>query len=98
MTYVPTDEGTLYPAAVMDVLSRCAVGWAMAARPGSHLVRTALAMAYAQRRPKRTIHHSDHGGEYTAVAFSSRCRGLGITMSMGSVGDCFDNAMMQSCF
>ena len=96
VTYVPTDEGTLYP--VLDVFSRYAVGWAMAARLGSHLVRTALAVAYAQRRPKRTIHHSDHGSEYTAVAFSSRCRGLGITMSMGSVGDCFDNAMMQSCF
>lgn len=98
VTYVPTDEGTLYLAAVLDVFSRYAVGWAMAARLGSHLVRTALEMAYAQRRPKRIIHHSDHGSEYTAVAFSSRCRELGITMSMGSVGDCFDNAMMESFF
>ena len=98
VTYVPTDEGTLYLGAVLDVFSRYAVGWAMAARLGSHLVRTALEMAYAQRRPKRLIHHSDHGSEYTAVAFSSRCRELGITMSMGSVGDCFDNAMMESFF
>src|SRR5579885_472582 len=84
-----------------------AIGWAnsccardaeplRAPRLGSHLVRTALEMAYAQRRPKRIIHHSDHGSEYTAVAFSSRCRELGITMSMGSVGDCFDNAMIES--
>ena len=44
------------------------------------------------------IHHSDHGSEYTAVAFSDRCLELGITRSMGSVGDCFDNAMMESLF
>src|SRR5579864_3543593 len=55
-------------------------------------------MAYAQRWPDKVIHHSDHGGEYTAVAFSTRCRELGITRSMGSVGDCYDNAMMESFF
>jgi putative transposase len=55
-------------------------------------------MAYAQHRPDEVIHHSDHGGEYTAVAFSTRCRELGIMRSMGSVGDCFDNAMIESFF
>jgi transposase InsO family protein len=98
VTYVPTEEGWLYLAAVLDVFSRYIVGWAMDARLSSQLVLTALEMAYAQRCPDKVIHHSDHGGEYTAVAFSTRCRTLGITRSMGSVGDCFDNAMMESFF
>jgi putative transposase len=98
VTYVPTEEGWLYLAAVLDVFSRYIVGWAMDARLSSQLVLTALEMAYAQRCPDKVIHHSDHGGEYTAVAFSTRCRTLGITLSMGSVGDCFDNAMMESFF
>lgn len=98
VTYVPTDEGWLYLAVVLDVFSRYVVGWAMDARLSSYLVLAALDMAYAQRCPDDVIHHSDHGSEYTAVAFSARCRVLGITLSMGSVGDCFDNAMMESFF
>src|SRR5437764_15248159 len=83
---------------VLDEFSRLIVGWAMAARLSSHLVRMALEMAYAQRRPREVIHHSDHGTEYTALAFGRRCTQLGIQMSMGTVGDCFDNAMMESFF
>jgi putative transposase len=98
VTYVPSEEGWLYLAAVLDVFSRYVVGWAMDARLGSQLVLAALQMAYAQRHPDEVIHHSDHGGEYTSVAFSTRCRELGITRSMGSVGDCFDNSMMESFF
>lgn len=99
VTYVPTDEGWLYLAVVLDVFSRYVVGWAMDAHLRSRLVLRALEMAYAQRCPEgEVIHHSDHGGEYTAIAFSSRCRELGIQLSMGSVGDCFDNAMMESFF
>jgi transposase InsO family protein len=97
-TYVSTEEGWLYLVAVLDVFSRYVVGWAMAARLNSQLVLAALDMAYAQRWPDEVIHHSDHVSEYTAVAFSTRCRELGITRSMGSVGDCFDNAMMESYF
>ena len=70
----------------------------MDGRLGSQLVLSALRMAYAQRRPRKVIHHSDHGSEYTAIAFGKRCTLLGIQMSMGSVGDCFDNAMMESFF
>ena len=81
---MPTDEGWLYLAVVLDVFSRYVVGWAMDARLSSHLVLAALEMASAQRRPDEVIHHSDHGTEYTAVAFSTRCRELGITRSMGS--------------
>lgn len=94
VTYVPTEEGWVYPAAVLDVFSRHVVGWAMDARLGSQLVLGALQMAYVQRCPEKVIHHSDHGGEYTAGAFSTRCREVGITRSMGGVGDRHDNAMM----
>ena len=98
VTYVSTAEGFLYFAVVLDVFSRLIVGWAMDERLGSQLVLAALEMAYAQRRPRKVIHHSDHGTEYTAVAFGKRCTQLGIQMSMGSIGDCFDNAMMESFF
>jgi len=98
VTYVSTAEGRLYVAAVLDVFSRLIVGWAMDERLGSKLVLAALEMAYAQRRPRDVIHHSDHGSEYTAVAFGKRCGQFGITRSMGSVGDCYDNAMMESFF
>jgi putative transposase len=98
VTYVETAEGFLYLAVVLDVFSRLIVGWAMEARLGSKLVLAALEMAYAQRRPQRVIHHSDHGSEYTAIAFGRRCTELGIQLSMGSIGDCYDNAMMESFF
>jgi transposase InsO family protein len=98
VTYVPTAEGWLYLAIVLDVFSRGIVGWAMEARLGSALVLEALNMAYAQRTPRQVIHHSDHGGEYTAIAFGTRCERLGVQLSMGSVGDCFDNAMAESFF
>ena len=97
-TYVPTAEGFLYLAIVLDVFSRLIVGWAMDARLGSQLVLKALDMAYAQRAPCEVIHHSDHGTEYTAIAFGTRCQRLGVQPSMGSVGDCFDNAMAESFF
>jgi putative transposase len=97
VTFVPTEEGWLYLAAVLDVFSRYVVGWAMDARLGSQLVLAALQMGYVQRCPDGVIHHSDHGTEYTAVAFSTRCRELGITRSMGSVGDCFDKAYVSFC-
>ena len=98
VTYVATAEGFLYLAVVLDVFSRLIVGWAMAERLRSQLVQTALEMAYAQRAPRQVIHHSDHGTEYTAIGFGKRCTQLGIRPSMGSVGDCFDNAMAESVF
>lgn len=98
VTYVSTAEGFLYVAVVLDVFSRLIIGWAMDGRLGSKLVLAALNMAYTQRCPSAVIHHSDHGSEYTAIAFGKRCTELGIQMSMGGVGDCFDNAMMESFF
>jgi putative transposase len=96
---VDTLEGPLYVAALVDGCSRVCVGWAMAAHMRTELVTDALGMAVARRRPQAgLVHHSDQGSQYTAVAFSTRCAELGIRQSMGSVGDCFDNAMMESFF
>ena len=99
ITYVPTLAGFLYLAVVLDVFSRRIVGWAMDARLHTDLVVDALNMAVAQRRPaKGLIHHSDQGSQYTSLKFGKRCRDAGIVLSMGSVGDCFDNAMAESFF
>jgi putative transposase len=96
---VDTLEGPLYLAALIDGCSRACVGWAMADHMRTELVGNALGMAVARRRPQTgLVHHSDQGAQYTAVAFSTRCAELGIRQSMGSVGDCFDNAMMESFF
>jgi putative transposase len=99
ITYVPTWAGFLYLAVVLDVWSRKVVGWAMRTDLRSELVLEALEMAVLQRRPaKEVIHHSDQGSQYTSVAFGKRCREAGVRPSMGSVGDCFDNAMCESFF
>jgi len=98
ITYVPTRVGFLYLAAVLDVWSRRVVGWAMAAHLRTELVLDALDMAVEQRRPGSVIHHSDQGSQYTSLAFGARCEELGIRPSMGSVGDCYDNAMCESFF
>jgi putative transposase len=98
ITYIPTRADFLYLAVVLDVWSRRIVGWAMATHLGSSLVVDALDMAIARRRPRGVIHHSDQGCQYTSVEFGRRCRDAGVRPSMGSVGDCFDNAMCESFF
>ena len=98
ITDVPTATRVLYVAVVLDVWSRRVVGWAMAEHLRTELVRAALDMAVAQRRPTSVIHHSDQGCQYTAIAFGARCREAGIRPSMGSVGDCYDNALCESFF
>ena len=98
ITYVPTWSGWLYLAVVMDVWSRKIVGWSMDIHLRSELVMAALQMAIVQRRPKSVIHHSDQGSQYTSLAFGKRCKEAGVRPSMGSVGDCFDNAMCESFF
>jgi putative transposase len=97
-TYVPTGEGFLYLAVVLDVFSRRIVGWSMSSHLYTELMLRALDMALAQRRPNGVIHHSDQGCQYTSIAFGRRCREAGVRPSMGSVGDCFDNAMCESFF
>lgn len=98
ITYIATWAGTLYLAVVLDVWSRRIVGWAMANHLRTELVLDALSMAIQQRRPKEVVHHSDQGSQYTSLQFGNRCRQAGILPSMGSVGDCFDNAMCESFF
>ena len=98
ITYVPTWAGFIYLAVVLDAFSRRVVGWAMANHLRTELVLEALNMALWQRRPDEVIHHSDQGTQYTSIAFGKRCREFGVRPSMGSVGECYDNAMAESFF
>lgn len=98
ITYIPTWTGFLFLAVVLDVFSRRVVGWAMANHLKTELILAALDMAVARRRPQDVIHHSDQGCQYTSIAFGARCREAGVRPSMGSVGDCFDNAMAEAFF
>jgi putative transposase len=98
ITYVPTWAGFLYLAIVLDAFSRRIVGWAMATHLKTELVLDALEMALEQRRPGEVVHHSDHGCQYTSLAFGKRCGEMGVKPSMGSVGDAYDNAMAESFF
>jgi putative transposase len=99
ITYLRTWEGWLYLAAVQDAFSRTIVGWSMAEHMRAELVTDALAMGLARRRPEAgLIHHSDQGSQYVSLAFGQRARDAGIAVSMGSKGDCFDNAVAESFF
>ena len=98
ITYVPTRAGFLYLAVVVDVFSRRVVGWAMESHLRTELVLQALNMALYLRRPQGVIHHSDQGIQYTAYAFGKRCSEWSVRPSMGSVGDCYDNALCESFF
>jgi len=98
ITFVPTWAGFLYLAVVLDAFSRRVIGWAMGTRQRTQLVLDAMNMAVTQRKPDNVIHHSDQGSQYTSVAFGLRCKEMGVRPSMGSVGDCYDNAMCESFF
>jgi putative transposase len=97
ITYIRTWDGWLYLASVMDCYSRRIVGWAIADHLRAELVIDALEMAVARRRPDGgLVHHSDMGSQYTSLIFTRRCRSVGIDVSIGSRGDCFDNAVLES--
>jgi putative transposase len=98
ITYVPTRSGFLFLSVVLDAWSRKIVGWSMANHLRTELVLDALEMARERRKPEEVIHHSDQGCQYTSYAFGKRCREAGVRPSMGSVGDCYDNAMCESFF
>ena len=98
ITYIPTWAGFLYLAVVLDVFSRRIVGWSMAGHLRAKLVLDAMNMAIRRRQPGRVIHHSDQGCQYTSLEFGEQCRKAGVVPSMGSVGDCYDNAMAESFF
>lgn len=99
LTYAATWGGFLYVAVVIDAFCRRVVGWTMENHLRTELVLGALEMAYVQRTPhNKVIHHSDHGCQYTSIAFGKRCDELGVRPSMGTVGDCYDNALAESFF
>jgi transposase InsO family protein len=97
ITYVDTAEGWLYLALVLDLFARCIVGWAMADHMRAELVEDALIMALGRRLPAPgLLHHSDQGGQYTSVLVQSLLAARHIEVSMSDVGDCYDNAPMES--
>ena len=99
ITYLRTWQGWLYLVAVQDLYSRRIVGWAMADHMRAELVVDALQMALARRRPAPgLIWHSDQGSQFVSLAFGQQARAAGIAQSMGSRGDCYDNAVAESFF
>ena len=99
VTYIPTDEGWLYVASVLDVFSRRLVGWSIASHLRTELCLDALGAAAATRGRARfagTVFHSDKGCQYTSELFGMTCLQMGIIQSMGTVGDSYDNAMAES--
>jgi putative transposase len=96
ITEHPTREGKLYCAVVLDVYSRRVVGWSIDSSATAALVTNALGMAIDARDPDATIIHSDQGVQFTSWAFTDRARRSGLVPSMGSIGDCYDNAVIES--
>jgi putative transposase len=97
VTYLPTDEGFLYLAFILDVYSRKVVGWSMAGHLRTELVAAALEMATIRRNPSAgLIHHSDRGAQYTALSFGKKLEQAGIVPSMSRVGSALDNAISES--
>jgi putative transposase len=99
ITYVPTCQGWLYLAVVIDLYSRRVVGWAMDEQLTTALTVTALEMALRQRPVLAgLLHHSDRGSQYGAVAYQHRLVSRGIRCSMSRPGNCWDNAVVESFF
>jgi transposase InsO family protein len=97
ITEHPTREGKLYCAVVLDSFSRRVVGWSIDATPTAALVTNALGMAIQSRKPTAgTLIHSDQGVQFASWAFTQRAKDSGLVPSMGSVGDCYDNAMIEA--
>lgn len=97
ITYIPTEEGWLYLAGVMDMCSRRIVGWSMAEHMRAGLVRDALSMAIRSRCPGAgLLHHSDRGVQYACDDYRRQLEAHGITVSMSRTGDCYDNAPAES--
>jgi putative transposase len=97
ITYIPTAEGFLYLAAVMDLCTRRIVGWSMAAHLRSELCSDALQMALQSRRPGAgLIHHSDRGVQYASIDYMRLLQARQIVVSMSRLGNCYDNAAMES--
>ncbi len=99
ITYIPTEQGWLYLAVVIDLCSRRVVGWSMADHLRSELTRSALEMALARRRPPPgLLHHSDRGVQYACEAYQRLMIAAGLRCSMSRRGNCYDNAPVESFF
>ena len=97
LTYVPTDEGWLYVALVLDLFARKIVGWAMRDTMPQELTLAALWVALGWRDPDAgLVHHSDRGSQYAANDYRGVLQARGFTVSMSRKGDCWDNAPMES--
>ena len=99
ISYIPTAEGWLYLAVVLDLFSRKVVGWAMRDHLRQELVIAALTMAIQRQRPARgLLHHSDRGSQYAASDYRAVLDANGMIPSMSRTGNCWDNAPMESWF
>lgn len=99
ITYIPTQEGWLYLAVVMDLYTRAIIGWAMDSRMTRELTINALHMAWFRRHPEAgVLHHSDRGSQYCSHDYQQLLRSYGMTASMSRKGNCWDNAPMESFF
>jgi len=99
ITYIPTRQGQLYLAIVLDLYARRVVGWAMSDRPQQELASSALEMALLHRRPPPgLIHHSDQGSQYTSKHYRAQLAEAGVEASMSRVGMPYDNAVVESFF
>lgn len=99
ITLIPTGEGWLHVAVVMDLFSRKVIGWAMSGTPSTTLVLNAIEMAIASRAPKeKLLLHSDQGVQFRSQKYRNKMRELGIAMSMSAKGECLDNAVVESFF
>ena len=99
ITYLPTSEGWLYLAVVLDLFSRRIVGWATSDRLGEGVALEALGMGLARRRPRPgLLHHSDRGSQYASAEYRGILSGQGIECSMSGRGSCWDNAVAESFF
>ena len=99
ITYIPTGEGWLYLAVILDLCSRGIVGWAMSDRITRQLTLDALGMALARRRPPPgLLHHSDRGSQYASADYQTQLTRHGVVGSMSRRGDCWDNAVAESFF
>jgi putative transposase len=97
ITEHPTVEGKVYCAVVLDAHSRRVVGWSIDSSPTAALVTNALGMAIESRKPPAgAIIHSDRGVQFGSWAFTDRAKASGLVPSMGSIGDCYDNSMIES--
>jgi putative transposase len=99
ITYIPTEEGWLYLAAILDLFSRKIVGWAMEDHMESELVELAFQMAVSNRQKvSGLLHHSDRGSQYAGGVYQTLIQAHRVTSSMSRKGNCYDNAPMESFF